>query len=831
VARTRRVSGTTSRTGTSRSRTRSTPTTPRKTTSSGPFIAPDTLRSLVGILLLVAGAVTLIALFLPEAGILNRYVTDFLRPLFGQGAWLLAVLLLVAGALVERAPKVGNGWGVVALGGFVVFLGGEGLIHLLSGKGGRPEGLQQGGGAVGQFLSQGLSELVSPFGAFVVLAGVVLAGILLLFDITLRAFIAPFLAGGRAVGTALGSGAASAATAAADARARRAHTRPVVALPVGAAPDRRAPRQAAQGRPEPPAPPVLPTPMPSPAPVSQTVWMAPTGGSTSRGGVAIAPQPRGTLVTAAIPVAAAAGVPGAAAAGESGAFAAGGERPTSPAAGSPAGAQPRPPVREWVLPAVTLLDPATEAAGAANLDHERNVRIIEEKLRSFQIPAVVVATNTGPVVTQYEVRPDVRIKLSRIEALADDLAMALAARSIRIEAPIPGRDVVGIEIPNHDSEVVGFRAVYEDAHMADATSKLTFALGRDVSGKAFAVDLARMPHLLIAGATGSGKSVCVNALITSILMRAKPGEVDLVLVDLKRVELAPYEGLPHLRTGVIMEAHEARAALAWAVGEMEDRYRRLAASAERNIAAYNASIRVAPEDRLPYIIVVIDELADLMMREGRKVEDPIVKLAQKARAVGIHLVLATQRPSVNVVTGLIKANVPSRIAFAMASNVDSRTVLDAPGAEDLIGRGDMLYQPADLPRPVRLQGVFVSDPEVRAVTDHWRAQEPEPRYDPAVLTASVDGDEEGSGQFGWLAKLAEDELTARAADLVVQTGKASTSMMQTKLKVGFNRASRLMDELERFGIVGPQDPRNPAVPRIVYGPDNWVRGAEDIDAP
>ena len=259
-----------------------------------------------------------------------------------------------------------------------------------------------------------------------------------------------------------------------------------------------------------------------------------------------------------------------------------------------------------------------------------------------------------------------------------------------------------------------------------------------------------MPHLLIAGATGSGKSVCVNALITSLLMRATPQEVQLILVDLKRVELAAYANLPHLKAPVIMEPNQARAALDWAVGQMEDRYKLLAAKGERNIAAYNASVRVAEDERLPYIVLVIDELADLMMREGRKVEDPIVKLAQKARAVGIHLVLATQRPSVNVVTGLIKANVPSRIAFAMASNVDSRTVLDQPGAEDLIGRGDMLYQPADLPRPVRLQGVFVSDAEVHAVTDHWRAQEPEPIYDPEVLAGTADEPRRGAASSaGW----------------------------------------------------------------------------------
>ena len=264
---------------------------------------------------------------------------------------------------------------------------------------------------------------------------------------------------------------------------------------------------------------------------------------------------------------------------------------------------------------------------------------------------------------------------------------------------------------------------------------------------------------------------------------------------------------------------------------MEERYKLLAAKAERNITAYNASPRVPARGAPAVPGLVIDELADLIMREGRKVEDPIVKIAQKARAVGIHLVLATQRPSVNVVTGLIKANVPSRIAFAMASNVDSRTVLDQPGAEDLIGRGDMLYQPADLPRPVRLQGVFVSDAEVRAVTRVLARPGARARSTTRRCSPVADAEGDGGGQFGWLAQMAEDELTPRAAELVMSTGKASTSMLQTKLKVGFNRASRLMDELERYGIVGPQDPRNPAVPRQVYGPDNWVRGPEDMDDP
>ena len=335
------------------------------------------------------------------------------------------------------------------------------------------------------------------------------------------------------------------------------------------------------------------------------------------------------------------------------------------------------PARIWEMPGYELLQAAEPPPTTTRLDHARNIRIIEDKLSSFQIPATVTATNTGPVVTQYEVRPDARVKLSRIEALADDLAMALAARSIRIEAPIPGRDVVGIEIPNHSSAIVGFRSLLEDVAMSEAARKLTFALGRDVSGKGYAVDLARMPHLLIAGATGSGKSVCVNALITSLLMRATPDEVRLILVDLKRVELAAYRDLPHLEVPVIVEAHEARAALANMVHVMEERYERLAEAMERNIAAYNASPR-RHGPPMPYIVIVIDELADLMLREGRKVEEPVVKLAQKARAVGIHLVLATQRPSVNVVTGLIKANVP--VAHRLRDGIQRR-LADGPRRE------------------------------------------------------------------------------------------------------------------------------------------------------
>jgi len=758
---------------------RRTPRTSRartRTRSGRPLIAPQTARSIIGIVLLVAGAVTLIALFLPGEGILNRYVNGLLRPAFGQGAWLLPVLLIVAGIFVERAPNVGPTWQVSALGGAVTLFGALGLIDIIWARGTKPAQLAAAGGWIGHQLSSVLATLVSEPGAFVVLLGMLVVGILLLFNLTVRSLIAPLTSGGRALADAMAQPLEREVT---PARGRTAAGRSATDGPHLETPQ-----------------PDLPSPLPSPAPISQTVW-------AGRGGHGQAP-------VSAMPS----------------------RDPDAPSEELLAVEDTPAPVgvRDWVLPPIELLDPRQGGKNGAKLDHERNIRIIEEKLRSFQIPATVTGTNVGPVVTQYEVRPDARVKLSRIEALADDLAMALAARTIRIEAPIPGKDVVGVEVPNHASELVGFRELIDDANMLAATGKLTFALGRDVSGKAYAVDLAKMPHLLIAGATGSGKSVCVNALITSLLMRARPDEVRLVLVDLKRVELSAYDGLPHLLTNVIIEARDAKAALHWAVMQMEERYKALAAKTERNIAAFNASPRVSEEERLPYIVIVIDELADLIMREGRKVEDPIVKIAQKARAVGIHLVLATQRPSVNVVTGLIKANVPSRIAFAMSSNVDSRTVLDQPGAEDLIGRGDMLFQPADLPRPVRLQGVFVSDAEVRAVTDHWRGQAPQPEYDPLVVAFSDGGDGNG-GQFGWLAAVAEDEMTARAAELITATGRASTSMLQTKLKVGFNRASRLMDDLERFGIVGPQDPRNPAVPRHVYGPDNWLRSLDDVDDP
>jgi S-DNA-T family DNA segregation ATPase FtsK/SpoIIIE len=472
----------------------------------------------------------------------------------------------------------------------------------------------------------------------------------------------------------------------------------------------------------------------------------------------------------------------------------------APGAAGMAAATAEKPRPEYHLPPLALLDNTAPRIGESGMDHARNAAIIVAKLASFSIPARVVAWNAGPVVTQYEVEPSPEIKVSRIEALTDDLAMALAARTIRIEAPIPGRSVVGLEIPNKDFNIVALRRILEEVDLR-AASKLTFALGRDVAGHARATDLGKMPHLLIAGATGSGKSVMVNALISSLLCNATPDELRLVLVDLKRVELSAYNGLPHLMVPVITETERAKAALKWAVTEMENRYRRFAGATARNIAGYNET-RADPADRLPFIVVIIDELADLMMREGKNVEEPIVRLAQKARATGIHMVLATQRPSVNVVTGLIKANFPSRIAFAMASQIDSRTILDTPGAEDLIGRGDMLFQPADLPRPIRLQGVFVSDKEIANICEHWRA-EAEPHYDMAI----IENDEEGP-QTEEVADEDVDRLLQDAVAVVQEYDRASASLLQRRLKVGYARAARIIDQLEARGYIGPFDGSN-----------------------
>ena len=469
------------------------------------------------------------------------------------------------------------------------------------------------------------------------------------------------------------------------------------------------------------------------------------------------------------------------------------------------------PTGSWRLPSTELLDAPGKAVSPNASIHQANIAIIIQKLSDLGIEISSVVANPGPVVTQYELTTAPNVRISRIEGLGDDLAMALSARSIRIEAPIPGKAVVGIEIPNDEADPVQLKPllaslVVEGAWQPDL--HIPFALGKDVVGVPQIRDLAKMPHLLIAGATGSGKSVMVNAIITSLLFARTPSEVRMLLVDPKRVELTNYNDLPHLLHDVITDADVASAMLKMAVGEMEKRYKLFEAARVRNIEGFNAS-RSPEEEKMYSIVIIIDELADLMMQDGRETEASIVRIAQKARATGIHLILATQRPSVNVVTGLIKANISSRIAFSMASQIDSRTVLDAPGAEDLIGRGDMLFQPSDAPKPIRMQGVFVSDKEIGLIVEHWTEQHPKSERKDWDLPKHKETKESSNARDrdGEPA----DRLFNEAVQVIAEHDRASSSLLQRRLRVGYARAARIIDELEKKGYVGPADRSNARV--------------------
>lgn len=457
--------------------------------------------------------------------------------------------------------------------------------------------------------------------------------------------------------------------------------------------------------------------------------------------------------------------------------------------------------RKFTLPATDLLQPPRLAKlTRANPDQRRQ---LEETLASFGVQAKVVDVHRGPVITRYDLQPAAGVKVSRIVSLADDLALALAARGLRIEAPIPGKAALGIEVPNKESRAVGLREVIESNEFASG-GLLGFALGRDIGGDAVVGDLTRMPHLLIAGATGSGKSVCLNTIIMSFLFRAGPDRIKMIMIDPKMVELTAYNGIPHLISPVVTEAKRAPAALKWAVGEMENRYKQLMQAGCRDIETYNRA-QTDPDTILPYIVIVVDELADLMMIARVDVEDAICRLAQMARATGIHLLLATQRPSVDVITGLIKANIPSRIAFAVSSITDSRTILDSGGAERLLGRGDMLYSPVGVLKPRRIQGALVEEDEVRAVVAFWRAQNQDTPAMPE-FTVQAGGDERDPA--------AEDDLFWEAVKVVVDFKQASASVLQRRLRIGYSRAARLVDLMEAKGFVGPFEGSKPREVRI-----------------
>jgi S-DNA-T family DNA segregation ATPase FtsK/SpoIIIE len=536
--------------------------------------------------------------------------------------------------------------------------------------------------------------------------------------------------------------------------------------------------------------------------------------------------------------------------------AAAGRRPTPGAPPPPPATAPQPAYNQpivigadsnqpWVLPEINkILVQGTEAAADDEFDRRR-VHVIQETLASFGAPANVVDVLRGPVITLYGVEPDfvegrggkrTKVKVGKIAALADDLALALAAPSIRIQAPVPGKGYVGIEVPNTETAIVSLLDVMETEAFHKLKGTLRLALGQDVSGQAIAADLRAMPHLLVAGTTGSGKSVCINSIIAALLLQNTPDDLKLLMVDPKRVELTAYNGIPHLLAPVVVDLERVVASLQWVTREMDERYRKFARQGARNIADFNARAINNGEKKLPYLIVIIDELADLMMLAPDETERIIARLAQMARATGIHLIIATQRPSVDVVTGLIKANFPARISFAVASSVDSRVVLDQPGAEKLLGRGDMLFQSPDAAAPLRMQGTWVSEAELQELVRYWKGARvmaaaaeappggpgPEPAPAPesgpakqAPLWEELQGDlKSGDG---------EDEMLNDAIQAVREMRKASISLLQRRLRIGYTRAARLIDIMEEKGIVGP--PQSGAQPREVldYG--------EEADAP
>ena len=717
-------------------------------TRRSPFASRSALRTLLSLAFAVTGVIFAIGLILPGRGALADVLRDKLAPWFGAGRWLVPVLLIGFGVWIERRAATASRVPLrIALSLFAL-VGLLALVEIV---------FPTHGGRIGNIAGGGAASLLTGIGAFVAWTGILIGIGLILAESTVRRIFAALFAGAKVGAEALGDGVEKLAAERERIMQEREAARVAEAARVQAEVASKPVISVAPATTD-PEPVLATTPLPVPDTANVRAGGSARGvgaGSTSKS-VAPLAVPRGDGAVS------------------------------------------------WEIPSTNLLDAPAKAVSPNASIHQANAAIIVQKLRDLGIEITSVTANPGPVVTQYELTPAPNVRISRIEGLGDDLAMALSARSIRIEAPIPGKAVVGIEIPNHEAEAIRFKPLLTPIDTDGAwtpSQAIPFALGKDVGGTPQVRDLASMPHLLIAGATGSGKSVMVNAIIASFLFARTPQELRMILVDPKRVELSGYNGLPHLLVPVITESDKAASALKWAVLEMENRYRMFASAGARNLESYNSS-REDVNDRMYSIVIIIDELADLMMQDGRETEESIVRIAQKARATGIHLILATQRPSVNVVTGLIKANIPSRIAFSMASQIDSRTVLDAPGAEDLIGRGDMLFQPSDAPKPTRMQGVFVSDREINAVVSHWREQGL-PDYQLGIV-ASAERSGGGGADRGRDEEPA-DRLFDEAVQVVAEHDRASASLLQRRLRIGYARAARIIDQLEEKGYIGSFD--------------------------
>jgi DNA segregation ATPase FtsK/SpoIIIE, S-DNA-T family len=719
---------------------------------------PGLRRDLVGVGLIVLTLLTIGALLAGERTGLLDYWRRALVTAFGWGAVVVPALIGVwaADAFLGREEKrVGPSYHTI-MGSGIMVVAVLGLLHTLSDDPLQWAETNKGGGYLGYFISAFLARGLGAFGAGVVLLALLIAGIGIFMNNELRYVLArlrgPAREGAMGDLPAIAAPPMPARLPDVPALPRGRNSRTAVLDDIGPPPQQVIVPPPIIRRPEPQAPPAEPVPEPPQRTVRKD------------------PPPAAPPAKVAPPAEA--------------------ETPV---------AQPL----RWSLPTILHMDRYPDVS-VSEEDLEQRAQVIEQTLASFRVEATVREINPGPAVTQFALEPGIGVKVRRVTELQNDLALALAVPALRIEAPIPGKSRIGIEIPNTTIATVGLREALESSDFAAAKAKLPIPLGRDVNGHYQIADLAKMPHLLVAGSTGSGKSIFVNVLIAAMLLNRTPDELRFVMVDPKMVEMTEYNGIPHLLAPVVTDMEKVIGILRWAVTEMERRYQLFMRSGVRNIEAYHKRSKELgphlekPPENIPYVVIIIDELADLMMTAPDDIETALVRLAQKARATGMHLILATQRPSVDVITGLIKANFPARIAFAVTSQIDSRVILDTPGAERLLGRGDMLYKAADSDKPQRIQGAFVSDKDISAIVSHWRLLAPEPQYKPEVAEASN------------IIKSMRDEpdgdnLIDRARQLVREQGWASTSNLQNKLRIGYNRAARLIEALEREGILGPQD--------------------------
>ncbi len=734
-------------------------------------LRPEHQRELFALGLILIAAVTIIFVFTGEAGGLGSLYLNGVRSLFGAGVFFVPFTLFLIGIAIlwQERMSDANLSGANVLGTMLVLFAMLGLLEapvhdiLIADR------FNEGGGLIGYWLLEALQLAIGRIAAVVVILALGLAGLLLTFNLTVRELVLGMAERTAAFWQMLWSAPrrpAAPANATRRSLADLIFTPPpqgeaddIVPTPIAARPTRASLFK-------------LPTPeLPPPAEPAK-LTSAPAVSASP-----VKPEPVQEVVQEALD-----------------------------------GFEISPVRRAWPLPSLDLLLERAPDGGITDEERRLKARVIEETLASFKVEARVVGVNTGPAVTQFELQPAVGVKVAKIMTLERDLALALAAQSIRIEAPIPGKNVVGIEIPNSAIAMVSLREVLDSEEYELHRGRLKLPLGKDVSGTPVIADLTKMPHLLVAGATGSGKSVAINAFLCGLLLKHTPDELKLILIDPKMVEMIVYNRIPHLLSPVVTEVERVVPTLKWATREMERRYKVFAKHACRNIDSYRQLARKRADlEPMPYIVIVIDELADLMMMAPDEVETYVCRLAQMARATGIHLIIATQRPSVDVITGLIKANFPSRIAFAVTSQVDSRVILDVPGAEHLLGRGDMLYMAADSAKLVRIQGTYVADREVERIVDFWRKAAPPDEAKPEEAKAS--GGETQPAASGesfqppaeFLSPAEQDELLPQAIALVSQHQRASASLLQRRLRIGYSKAQQLIDLLEQQGYVGPPD--------------------------